>query len=266
LNKLDELANAMFSAENANSKNRFKGVAMKRAVNALAKVDFQITDGDSVFKGSNKIPGVGAGTAGYIDEFMESGEIKEIEDYAKAASSPKKSKQQEPNLEPEEEHPDGEKVTINRAPVLTLWVTVVAQREGYSREEAVTYGKWVATVFAQAKGRATGKFKTSKRPPAEEHKVKHGERVVEEEPDHVVAFGDKKIPIIKRNGNRLAVVKEAPIEPAQVEDYLQRSFGDKLNDTTAAMKELADNMDLQELKEHAYDLYVQIRPEWKGVY
>jgi hypothetical protein len=47
-------------------------------------------------------------------------------------------------------------ITINRAPVLTLWVTVVAERLGFEHDEALTLGKAVAGVSAQAKGRRLG--------------------------------------------------------------------------------------------------------------
>ena len=50
-------------------------------------------------------------------------------------------------------------VQINRAPVLTLWATVVAERLGYSRDEALTLGKAVAGLNAQSKGRRLGIFK-----------------------------------------------------------------------------------------------------------
>ncbi len=33
-------------------------------------------------------------------------------------------------------------MNINRAPVLTLWVAVVAERQGYSWEEALTFGRY----------------------------------------------------------------------------------------------------------------------------
>ncbi len=33
------------------------------------------------------------------------------------------------------------KITINRAPVLTLWVAVVAERLGFAWDEAVTLGR-----------------------------------------------------------------------------------------------------------------------------
>ena len=45
------------------------------------------------------------------------------------------------------------KVTINRAAVLTLRATVVAERLGDDPEAALTLGKAVAGLNAQSKGR-----------------------------------------------------------------------------------------------------------------
>lgn len=36
------------------------------------------------------------------------------------------------------------KVKVNRAPVMTLWAAVVAERQGFNREEALTLGRAVA--------------------------------------------------------------------------------------------------------------------------
>lgn len=47
-------------------------------------------------------------------------------------------------------------VTINRAPVLTLWAAVVAERLGFERDEALTLGKAVAGLTAQSKGQRLG--------------------------------------------------------------------------------------------------------------
>lgn len=44
-------------------------------------------------------------------------------------------------------------VQINRAPVLTLWVAVVAERQGFSREAGLTFGKAISGMLAQSKGR-----------------------------------------------------------------------------------------------------------------
>src|SRR5262245_13802792 len=53
-------------------------------------------------------------------------------------------------------------VTINRAPVLTLWAAVVAERLGYDEETALTLGKAVAGLNAQSKGRRLGIFEEPK--------------------------------------------------------------------------------------------------------
>ena len=43
-------------------------------------------------------------------------------------------------------------VTINRAPVLTLWAAVVAERLGFDADEALSLAKAVAGLNAQSKG------------------------------------------------------------------------------------------------------------------
>jgi hypothetical protein len=50
-------------------------------------------------------------------------------------------------------------ISINRAPVLTRWAIVVAQRLGFDEDEALTLGKAVAGLNAQSKGRRLGIFK-----------------------------------------------------------------------------------------------------------
>jgi hypothetical protein len=44
-------------------------------------------------------------------------------------------------------------IQVNRAPVLTLWAAVVAERLGHDRKTALTLGKAVAGLNAQSKGR-----------------------------------------------------------------------------------------------------------------
>src|ERR1043166_265832 len=57
----------------------------------------------------------------------------------------------------------------NRAPVLTLWAAVVAERLGFDRAAALTLGKAVAGLNAQAKGRRLHLFE---KPAAEPSKKK----------------------------------------------------------------------------------------------
>jgi hypothetical protein len=47
---------------------------------------------------------------------------------------------------------------INRAPVLTLWAAVMAERLGFAWEEALTLGRAVAGLNAYAKDKVLGLF------------------------------------------------------------------------------------------------------------
>jgi hypothetical protein len=58
-------------------------------------------------------------------------------------------------------------ISINRAPVLTLWAAVVAERLGFEHDEALTLGKAVPGLTAQSKGQRLGIFTPS---PAEVRK------------------------------------------------------------------------------------------------
>ena len=53
----------------------------------------------------------------------------------------------------------GNKIQINRAPVLTLWAAVGAERLGFNHNEALSLGKALAGLNAQSKGRRLGIFK-----------------------------------------------------------------------------------------------------------
>src|SRR6516162_9715497 len=48
-------------------------------------------------------------------------------------------------------------ISINRAPVLTLWAAVVAERLGFDEDEGLSLGKALAGLTAQTKGRRQGK-------------------------------------------------------------------------------------------------------------
>ena len=67
-----------------------------------------------------------------------------------------KSKQETTAADAVKPDPVSEKeqyVKINRAPVLTLWVAVVAEHQGFSKEAGLTFGKAISGMLAQSKGR-----------------------------------------------------------------------------------------------------------------
>ena len=61
-------------------------------------------------------------------------------------------------------------------PVLTLWAAVVAQRLGFDEDEALTLGKAVAGLNAQAKGRRLGIFKPHEEKAKKAREKERGER------------------------------------------------------------------------------------------
>ena len=115
-------------------------------------------------------------------------------------------------------------VKINRAPVLTLWGAVVAERMGYAWEEALTLGKAVAGLNAQAKGRRLKIFGEPKKPErgGPPKKVGLGE-------EFWVEVVGRPVPAKSTDEGVRAVVLDKPIDPAKVEKYLKSKFGEDLD-------------------------------------
>ena len=146
-------------------------------------------------------------------------------------------------------------VTVNRAPVLTLWAAVVAERMGYAREEALTLGKAVAGLNAQAKGRTLGIYSAPKR--AEGGAPK--KRGLGEE--FWVPLCGRGVPAKRTERGVRAVVKDKPIEPAGVQKYLEGAFGDSLQAVRDAMGTLAAAFTPEQLGDTAFRLYEKFRPQ-----
>jgi len=146
-------------------------------------------------------------------------------------------------------------VKMNRAPVLTLWAAVVAERLGYDAEAALSLGKCVAGLNAQSKGRMLGIYGERKPPEmgGEPKKVGLGE-------DFWVELCNRPVPAKNTPEGIRAVIKDKPIDPASTTRYLEGKFKDDLPAVREAMAELAASFEPQELADVAYDLYEQFRP------
>ena len=147
-------------------------------------------------------------------------------------------------------------VMMNRAPVLTLWATVVAERLGYDRDAALTLGKAVAGLNAQSKGRMLGIFGLPKAPErgGPPKKVGLGE-------DFWVQLCGRGVPVKSTEDGVRAVVRDKPIDPAKVQRYLESKFGDDLPAVQEAMEHLAGALDRDDLADRAYSLYERFRPQ-----
>jgi len=145
-------------------------------------------------------------------------------------------------------------IRINRAPVLTLWAAVVAERLGFDRDEALTLGRAVAGLNAYSKGVRLGLYTPT--PAAERARRKEARPSV---PIHVDLL-HRAVPALGTPDGLRALSHDKPISPASVERYLESKFGDRLQDARAAMVRLARSLPAGELAKRAYTLYEEFRP------
>ena len=145
-------------------------------------------------------------------------------------------------------------IQINRAPVLTLWGTVVAERLGHEPDTALTLGKCLAGLNAQTKGRRLGicarpEDPEGKRPP----KTGLGE-------EFWIELCGRALPAKNTKNGVRAVAGDKAIGPAAVQRYLADRFGDDLEAVHKAMTELAEALPETVLEDEADALYQQFRP------
>jgi hypothetical protein len=147
-------------------------------------------------------------------------------------------------------------ILINRAPVLTLWAAVVAERMGYDGDTALSLGKAVAGLNAQSKGRMLGIYgppKTSEdgTPP---QKTNVGE-------EFWIEVCGRGVPAKQTENGIRAVVKEKEIQPESAQRYLEGKFGNQYRRAKEAMEKLAASLPVDELHKRAYSLYEKFRPD-----
>src|SRR5215204_4039163 len=146
------------------------------------------------------------------------------------------------------------KIKINRAPVLTLWATIVAERLGHNKNEALTFGKAVAGLNAQSKGRRLGIYEEKSEEDNKEGKKK-------EKPVEFIELLGRGIPTVKTPQGLRAAIKGEEIDPQSVEKYLKQKFGEDLDEASAAMEKLAKAFRPKQLESEAYGLYEKFRPK-----
>jgi hypothetical protein len=146
-------------------------------------------------------------------------------------------------------------IKINRAPVLTLWAAVVAERLGHPPETALSLASAVAGTAARAKARRLGVAEESDQAkeraeaaprPAEGSARLLGKtiRLTHDEDGVVLADGGGK-----------------PAPAAPVRAYVAKAFGDHLAEARKAPEDLAARYEPEELNRVGFRLYGRFRPE-----
>ncbi len=147
-------------------------------------------------------------------------------------------------------------IEVNRAPVLTLWAAVVAERLGFGRDEALTLGRAVAGLNAHTKGVRLGLFT----PSAPRDVKERSKKMTAGETLHVDLLG-RAVPATATADGLRALAKEKPISPESVARYLEGKFGPALPAARAAMERLARSLPPERLAGEAFRLYERFRPE-----
>lgn len=144
-------------------------------------------------------------------------------------------------------------IRVNRAPVLTLWATVVAERLGHPPDTAFSLASHVAGTAARAKARRLG---IADDPMAREGHAPSG-------PRHTVRLLGRDVPLAHdADGQVLADAGDGrPAPAAPIEAYVRRAFGKHLEETRAAMEALAARYQPDELNRIGFRLYEAFRPE-----
>ena len=145
------------------------------------------------------------------------------------------------------------RIEINRAPVMTLWAAVVAERLGHSRAEALTLGRAVAGMNAQSKAEHLGLRERATEAERAERRAKA--------PASSVELLGRRVPVLRTPEGLRATKDGRADSPQAVERYLAARFGEALEPARKAMAELAGRFPPEELAERAYALYERFRPE-----
>ena len=148
-------------------------------------------------------------------------------------------------------------IHVNRAPVLTLWAAVVAERLGHPPETALTLGRFVAGSSALAKVRRLGIIDETQE--AEERR----QRAEELKPRRqTVRLLGREVPVLPADDGTLRAEDDGkPASPKSVQSYIARAFGDRLPEVRAAMETLAASLLPEELNRVGFRLYERFRPD-----
>lgn len=152
-------------------------------------------------------------------------------------------------------------ISINRAPVLTLWTAVVAERFGYTWDEGLSLGRAIAGTYAQAEDYKRNRVRY---PAGLNEATAYIPDDIEIGEDCWIRIINKPVFITRTECGIRALVKNHPIEPGVVAVYLAQKFMEHFQATREAMTMLAESYTLEELIRSAYGLYRLFRPgsEW----
>ncbi len=126
-------------------------------------------------------------------------------------------------------------IQVNRAPVLTLWATAVAERLGHPPDTALTLGRFVAGSSARAKARRLGIMDE-----ALDAAERHAHAAALKPHRQTVRLLGRDIPVLVGGDGALRAEDDGkPASARSVQTYIAQAFGDRLGEARAVMEVLA---------------------------
>ncbi|KAL4076062.1 hypothetical protein J3A83DRAFT_4089915 [Scleroderma citrinum] len=145
---------------------------------------------------------------------------------------------------------------VNRAPLMTAWAMIVAERLGFQREEALSIASVYTEMNAVTKGVSLGLI--------DESRKKEIETLPEGKQPYVDLMGRRPL-YQTRSSKWLALSGGSPALPSTAFSYVSRSLRQTTSYVMGSLRLLADSYSAQELNEEGYSLYADFRPtvnEW----
>lgn len=147
-------------------------------------------------------------------------------------------------------------VVVNRAPVMTAWAMIVAERLGFDREESLSIASVYTEANAVSKGVSLGLI--------EERRRNDIETLPEGKQPYVDLMG-RRIPLYQtRKSKWLALSGGSPVSPSTAFSYISRSFRQTAPYVMGSLRLLAESYSAPKLNELGYSLYADFRPAVDG--
>ncbi|KAG2077339.1 hypothetical protein BDR04DRAFT_1065949 [Suillus decipiens] len=144
---------------------------------------------------------------------------------------------------------------VNRAPLMTAWATIVAERLGFEREEALSIASVYTEMNAISKGVSLGLFDRSRK--------KEIESIKDSTQPYVDLMGRRPL-YQTQNETWRALDDTSPVLPSTAFSYISRAFRQTTPYVIGALRLLAESFPPPELNNKGFGLYAEFRPDVDG--
>ncbi|KAJ7276479.1 hypothetical protein B0H12DRAFT_24606 [Mycena haematopus] len=146
---------------------------------------------------------------------------------------------------------------VNRAPLMTAWSTLVAERLGFQREEALSIASVYTEMNAVSKGISMGIYKPGTQYKRSTEASKGGSQ------PYVELMGRR--PLFKtQNSQWRALSNGTVVQPSTAFSYICRALRKTTPHIIGALRLLVESFTPEEINARGWALYADFRPEVKG--